>query len=152
LKIIILLLLSNSFINVLAQKPMQFLKTKAAVSGIATETNDNEPNNEATLMANASFKVVEGKLYKGQLPVISFITDDKGNFYLELPVGVYCIVEEERPEIFTLKESTTKEKWDNDCRKKQWQTPLFVLSLKTTDHCNIKINKHVSSHNPCLKN
>jgi hypothetical protein len=61
-------------------------------------------------LANAAFKVVEGKLYKGQLSVSSFSTDDKGNFYLELPVGVYCIVEQERPEVFTLKIKHIKRK------------------------------------------
>jgi hypothetical protein len=151
MKLIILLVLTNSFLTLLAQKPMQYLKTKASISGIATETRDNESNSKATLLANTTFKVVEGKLYKGQLPVSSFSTDDKGNFYLELPVGIYCIVEQERPEVFTLKKSTLKEKWDNYCRKKQWQTPLFILSVTSTDSKKIVLNKHLRSDNPCLK-
>ncbi len=130
---------------------MQYLKTKASVSGIATETRDNESNNKATLLANASFKVVEGKSYKGQMPLSSFLTDDKGNFYLELPLGVYCIVEQERPEVFILKKSTSKEKWDNHCRKKQWKTPLFVLSVTSTDSKKIELNIHLPSDDPCLK-
>ena len=130
---------------------MQYVKTKASISGIATETRDNESNNKATLLANVSFKVVEGKSYKGQLPVSSFLTDDRGNFYLELPAGMYGIVEQDRPEAFTLKKSTSKEKWDNHCRKKQWQTPLFVLSVTSTDIKKIELNKHLPGVDPCLK-
>jgi len=151
MKLIVLIVLTNSFFTLSAQKPMQYLKTKASISGIATGTRDNEPNIKATHLANASFKVVEGKSYKGQLPVSSFLTDDKGNFFLELPVGVYCIVEQERPEAFTLKKSTSKEKWDNHCRKKQWQTPLFVLSVTSTDSKEIELNKHLAGDDPCLK-
>jgi hypothetical protein len=130
---------------------MQYIKTKASITGIATETKENESNNKVTLLANASFKVVEGKSYKGQLPLLSFMTDDKGNFYLELPLGVYCIVEQERSEVFKLKKSTSKEKWDNHCRKKEWQTPLFILSVTSTDSQKIELNKHFQSDDSCLK-
>jgi hypothetical protein len=150
-KTILILLLTNNFISLLAQKPMQYIKTKASISGIASVTKSIAPHTKATLLANTSFKLVEGKIYKGQLPLLSFSTDDKGNFYFELSKGDYCIVEENRPETFTLKKSTKKEKWDNRCRKKQWQQPLFVLNVKTTDNINIEINKHSPSYNPCLQ-
>lgn len=151
MKLVACVILTISSFTLLAQKPMQYVKTKASISGVATGTTDDQPNSKTVPLSRASFKVVEGKLYKGQLPVSSFVTDDKGNFYLSLPVGVYCIVEEDRPEVFTLKKSTTKEKWDNRCRKKQWQTPLLVLTVSSNDSRKIELDRHLPSEALCLK-
>ncbi len=148
MKLIALLILTGGYLNLSAQKPMQYLKTKASISGIATGT---DAAGRTVPSANASFRVVEGALYEGQLPVSSFSTDDKGNFYLELPVGTYSIVEEDRPEVFTPKKSTAKEKWDNACRKKLWQAPLLVLHVQSTASQRITLDKQPPGDELCLK-
>lgn len=148
MKVLILLFLSICFLNLSAQKPMQYFKSKSSVSGVARETGEN---NKSVLMANTSFKIVKGKTYKGQAAISTFITDDKGNFFVELPVGTYCVVEKDRPEVFTEKKNTATEKWDNACLKKLWQTPLGVVEVKSNDAGTVEIFKQLSAENPCLK-
>ena len=134
MKIIALAFLLCTFINLNAQT-MQYIKTKAEVRGIITESTNHQIHHQAVY--DTYFKLVIGNVYKGQPPFANFNTDEKGRFYFELPIGVYSAVEQHSSENFTRKKNTLKEKWDNRCLRKKWQKPLITIKVKNMDPIEI---------------
>lgn len=119
--IIFLFIFSKSF-----SQSMQHIQTKAYINGIVHKIDAVKVG-----LDKLSFKVVSGKFYGGQEPLVVFSPDSNGNFMISLPKGDYTIVEESRPNVFTTKRSTKTKKWDNRCLRRKWKQPLAQINIKT---------------------
>lgn len=131
---LILAMLTYTFTNTNAQS-MQYIQTKAEVRGIISESTNGQISNKPVY--DTYFILVKGNVYKGQTPISVITTDEKGRLFLELPIGVYCIVEQDRPEIFIKNKITKSEKWDNGCLRKKWQKPLVVINVENMNPIDI---------------
>lgn len=140
------------FINQIV--PMQPIQTKTYVEGkilIKTVNDTGDKGSEFELAKNEEYKVIEGKVYKGQMAYATFQTREDGTFLIELPPGEYGIIEYDRPEKFTLPEKNKLLLWDKQCLKARWSKPLKTLSIKISEpvHVKIKIQRYHPTQDPC---
>lgn len=146
---IVPILLIITFTNLNAQT-MQYIRTKAEIRGKITEQTTIPSHIKP--VSDTYFRIVSGNVYKGQQPIAIFTTDDKGHLFFELPIGTYCIVEDDRPETFKKKRNTSTETWDNKCLYTRWQRPLTVIDVKSLDPIEINfVNLPFNPQDPSCK-
>jgi hypothetical protein len=85
----------------------------------------------------------------------SFMTDNVGNFKIQLPKGNYCILLEEQIVALDMTKYNTKfQKADEACLQKWWATPYYLLQVKTKNkplHFEFTKRCYIQSEAPCLQ-
>lgn len=101
------------------------------------------------------FYIKKGSVNKSGSPIIlSFTTDEKGNFSFPLQPGTYSIIQEEQTKAFNpadYKEETIKV--DEECLKEWWKKPYYLLEIKASNIAGLKFEFHhpcfLSGNSPC---
>lgn len=136
---------------------------KLTVSGTITQTSDycgGAAPSEAMLQMLRTPQALEGKkifVRKGNVNNASkkvlaeTVSDANGNFKLELPAGVYCIVFEDKSTDFKSPQNDKHNTWDEACLKAKYAKCEYTFTLKSKSLSGVKINyhKHCSFRNPC---
>jgi hypothetical protein len=143
-------------------------KDKVTVSGKVTQTSSYcggaRPTDElleelATprMYSGKKFHVIKGdtNVVTHQL-ILTFVTDENGNFSFELEPGTYSLLTDEQATEPDYKKYSTKDVGlDESCFKSWWATPYYKLNIASTPltHLNFNFTKRcfISHDIPCLR-
>jgi len=138
---------------------------KLMVSGTITQTSDycgGAAPSEALLQMLRTPQALEGKkifVRKGtandasKKVITETLSDANGNFKLQLPAGVYCLVFEDKSSDFKTPQNDKNNTWDEACLKAKYAKCEYTFTLKNKFIEGVKVNYHklCSFRNPCSK-
>ena len=143
-------------------------KKKFKISGTVTQTHSYcggaRPTQEVLEQA-ATPRIYSGKKFyviKGDTNtaahqiVLSFTSDEQGNFSFLLPAGTYSIIQNDQASPLNVKKYITETiSADDKCLKKWWAKPYYVLQVKKSDIAGLKFEFHqrcfIQGDVPCLQ-
>lgn len=150
------------------RKKCFFKQTKYIVSGKVTQTftycGGAMPTQEildklATPIPfpKKNFYIRKGNMNTEKAAIImEFMTDENGNFSLQLAPGIYSIIQEAQAKPLNLKDYLKENiKVDDDCLKAWWAKPYYLLEIKNDDITELNFTFHhpcfISGEIPCMR-
>jgi hypothetical protein len=88
--------------------------------------------------------------------ILKFETDLNGNFTIQLPQGIYSIIQSGQEKAFELSDYPSSEfmQVDGGCLKEWWRKPYYVLGILEKNIKGLKFNFHKRCFNnsdiPCI--
>jgi hypothetical protein len=135
----------------------QVMQTSSYCGGAAPTEEMMRQNEIPKPFVGKRFYLKKGKENDAkQQAVLTFTTDEKGEFEFNVAPGIYCFLLEPQMKNLSVKEYNVKGFLTADaaCLTKWWKQPYFLLVVKNKDVDGIKFNFHmrcfVSEDLPCV--
>jgi len=98
-------------------------------------------------LSNKTLCVKQGKTNDPKKPILLTVSSDSNGFFsFKLPMGTYCLIEEEKTHPFVAPENTEYMTWDLNCLRERYRSADLIFTVKAKGNQLIKIN----FHQPCF--